>query len=173
MSNALAPKAAHESEAVMTQFILPSDANPTNAAFGGRVMEWIDICGAVAAQRHCRHTVVTASMDDLHFHTPIRIGWIVTLRARVLASFHTSMEVGVTVMAEEPSTGALHLTTSALLTFVAQTADGKKAKVPPLLLNTEEEKRAFQEAHARRDARLARKDQGKAWLQLFPSLPKD
>ena len=168
MSGALAGKSPQESEAVMTQFILPSDANPTNAAFGGRVMEWIDICGAVAAQRHCRHTVVTASMDGLHFHTPIRIGWIVTLRARVLAAFHTSMEVGVTVTAEEPMTGALHLTTSALLTFVAVLPDGKKASVPPLLLASEEERQAFQEAHARRDERLARKDQGKAWLRLFP-----
>ena len=131
-------------------------------------MEWIDICGAVAAQRHCRHTVVTASMDALHFHTPIRIGWIVTLHARVLASFHTSMEVGVVVNAEEPMTGAVHLCTSALLTFVAVDADGKKALVPPLQLDTDEERQAFQEAHARRDDRLARKDQGKAWMRLFP-----
>ena len=69
---------------VMTHMILPSDANPLNAAFGGKVMEWIDICAGIAAQRYCRKVVVTASMDDLHFHVPIRVGWIVTVRARVL-----------------------------------------------------------------------------------------
>src|SRR6476646_2922929 len=111
---ALPYKPPSESEAVMTQMILPSDANPLNAAFGGKVMEWIDICGGIAAQRHCRQVVVTASMDDLHFHAPIRVGWIVTLRARVLATFHTSMEVGVTVHAENPIIGEQSLTTSAL-----------------------------------------------------------
>ena len=103
--SAPAPKSPRESEVVMTQMILPSDANPLNAAFGGRVMEWIDICGAVSAQRHCRHAVVTASMDDLHFHAAVRVGWIVTLRARVLAAFRSSMEVGVTVTAENPLSG--------------------------------------------------------------------
>src|SRR3954463_1200085 len=97
-------KPARESEVVMTHMILPSDANPLNAAFGGRVMEWIDICAGIAAQRHCRHIVVTASMDDLHFHAPVQVGWTVTLRARVLATFHSSMEVGVTVTAENPFT---------------------------------------------------------------------
>src|SRR5712664_2873037 len=76
----LAPKSPRDSEVVMTQMMLPPDANPLNAAFGGKVMEWIDICGGIAAQRHCRKVVVTASMDALHFHAPIRVGWIVTLR---------------------------------------------------------------------------------------------
>src|SRR5262245_44051601 len=104
-TRALAPKLARASEVVMTQMILPPDANPLNAAFGGKVMEWIDVCGGIAAQRHCRQVVVTASMDELHFHAPIRVGWIVTLRSRVLAAFNTSMEVGVTVTAENPLTG--------------------------------------------------------------------
>lgn len=161
------PKPASESEAVMTQVILPSDANPLNAAFGGRVMEWIDICGGVAAGRHCRHAVVTASMDDLHFHTPIGVGWVVTLRARVLAAFHTSMEVGVTVHAENILTGAQHLTTSALLTFVALNPDGSKAPVPPLLLKTDAEREAFAEAHVRRKARLERKKSGGTWQAVL------
>jgi acyl-CoA hydrolase len=160
----LAAKSPSESEVVMTQMILPPDANPLNAAFGGKVMEWIDIAGGIAAQRHCRQVVVTASMDDLHFHAPIRVGWIVTLRARVLAAFHTSMEVGVTVTAENPFTGDKNLTTSALLTFVALDREGKKVLVPPLLITTDADKRAFAEAHARRDERLARKDQGKEWI---------
>jgi acyl-CoA hydrolase len=161
------PKPASESEAVMTQVILPSDANPLNAAFGGRVMEWIDICAGVAAGRHCRHAVVTASMDDLHFHTPIGVGWVVTLRARVLAAFRTSMEVGVTVHAENLLTGAEHLTTSALLTFVALNSDGTKAPVPPLRLDTEAERTASAEAHIRRIARLERKQAGASWQAVL------
>ena len=159
----LEPKAPSESEAVMTQVILPSDANPLSAAFGGRVMEWIDICAGVAAGRHCRHAVVTASMDDLHFHTPIHVGWVVTLRARVLAAFHTSMEVGVIVHAEDILTGGQHLATSALLTFVALNPDGTKAAVPPLRLLTEEDREAAAGAVERRQSRLERKQSSGGW----------
>ncbi len=151
----------------MTQMILPPDANPLNAAFGGKVMEWIDVCGGIAAQRHCRRVVVTASMDDLHFHAPIGVGWIVTLRARVLAAFHTSMEVGVTVTAENPLTGERHLATSALLTFVALDGEGRKVPVPPLLMETDEERAAAREAEARRSQRLARKAAGSQWLRAL------
>jgi len=165
--NELAPKSPRESEVVMTQMILPPDANPLNAAFGGRVMEWIDVCGGISAQRHCRQVVVTASMDELHFHAPVRVGWVVTLRARVLAAFHTSMEVGVVVTSENPFSGETRITTSALLTFVAFGADGGKVRVPPLLLESEEERQAFQEAQARREKRLARKNQTEGWRRLF------
>ncbi len=164
---ALAPKRPSESVVEMTQMILPSDANPLNAAFGGRVMEWIDICGAVAAQRHCRQSVVTASMDDLHFHAPVKVGWIVQLKARVLATFHSSMEIGVTVHSENPYTGEKHLTTSALLTFVALDAAGGKLPVPQLIVESPEEKQAQAEAIARRQARLAKKGEPVAWLKLF------
>ena len=161
-------KTPRESEVVMTQMILPSDANPVNAAFGGRVMEWIDICAAVAAQRHCRQTVVTASMDDLHFHAPIKIGWIVTLHGRVIAAFRTSMEVGVTVTAENPLTGEKHMATSALLTFVAINREGGKVPVPPLVLETEEERVAAREAESRRGERIARKSASHNWQRVFP-----
>ncbi|HVE82908.1 MAG TPA: acyl-CoA thioesterase [Myxococcales bacterium] len=169
----LQPKPARASEVVMTHMILPPDANPLNAAFGGKVMEWIDVCGGIAAQRHCRKVVVTASMDDLHFHVTIKVGWIVTLRARVLAAFRTSMEVGVVVEAEDPLQGLRQVATTALLTFVALEADGTKAPVPPLELVSEQEKRAFQQAQARRDERLARKAHAReAWQHLF-SGPSD
>jgi acyl-CoA hydrolase len=161
------PKSPSESIAVMSQIILPSDANPLEAAFGGRVLEWIDICGGIAAGRHCRHAVVTASMDDLHFHASIRVGWVVTLRARVLAAFRSSMEVGVRVIAENPLTGEQHLTTTALITFVALEPDGKRAPVPPLLLESDEERAAFEAAHARRRERLARKGSVLAWQRLL------
>jgi acyl-CoA hydrolase len=163
-----AAKSPRESEVVMTQLILPSDANNLNSAFGGKVMEWIDICGAVAAQRHCRQVVVTASIDDLHFHSPIRVGWIAQLRARVLAAFRTSMEVGVTVHAENPLTGERSLTTSALMTFVALNPDRSRAQVPPLKLETEEERVAAREAEERRAQRMARRKEDRAWLRVMP-----
>jgi len=161
------PKSPSASVAVMTQMILPSDANPLNAAFGGRVLEWIDICGGIAAGRHCRCSVVTASMDDLHFHASIRVGWVVTLRARVLAAFRSSMEVGVRVTAEDPFTGEGRLTTSALLTFVALHPDGSRAQVPPLKLESEAERAASEAAHDRRHQRLARKNSVPQWLRLL------
>jgi acyl-CoA hydrolase len=151
----------------MTQMILPSDANPLNAAFGGRILEWIDVCAGISAGRHCRHAVVTASMDDLHFHASIRVGWVVTLRARVLAAFRSSMEVGVRVTAENPLTGEHQLTTTALLTFVALDSDGTRATVPPLKLDTDAERAAFQAAHLRRQDRLERKGKVSEWQHLL------
>lgn len=166
----LAPKDPSESEVVMSQLILPSDANTLNAAFGGRVMEWIDICAAISAQRHCRENVVTASMDELHFHTAIRVGWIVVLRARVIATFRTSMEVGVTVTGENPLTGEQSLTTSALLTFVALAKDGSRVPVPPLRLETEEARAAAQAATKRREERIARRNVSSSWHDLVSSV---
>ncbi|MBU8894866.1 acyl-CoA thioesterase [Corallococcus sp. H22C18031201] len=151
----------------MTQLILPPDANNLDAAFGGKVMQWIDICGAIAAQRHCREVVVTASMDDLHFHAPIRVGWIALLHSRVLATFRTSMEVGVTVHAENPLTGERHLTTSALLTFVALDSAGQRVPVPGLILETDSERAAFAEAEARRAQRIARQKESQSWLKVM------
>jgi acyl-CoA hydrolase len=162
-----ADKSPRDSEVVMTQLILPSDANNLNSAFGGKVMEWIDICGAIAAQRHCREVVVTASIDDLHFHSPIRVGWIAQLRARVLAAFRTSMEVGVTVHAENPLTGERSLTTSAVMTFVALNKDGGRVMVPPLKLETEAERVAAREAEERRAHRIARQKEAQAWLKVM------
>ncbi|MFO0596168.1 MAG: acyl-CoA thioesterase [Myxococcaceae bacterium] len=152
----------------MTQLLLPGDANALGAAFGGSVMGWIDICAAVSAQRHARQAVVTASMDDLHFHAPIKIGFQVILRARVVAAFTSSMEIGVTVHAENPLTGERQLTTSALLTFVALDKDGKKLPVPPLAVENEIERVAAAEAQARRAERISRKGQtGQTWMKLL------
>jgi acyl-CoA hydrolase len=162
-------KSPSDSEVVMTQLILPSDANNLNSAFGGKVMEWIDICGAIAAQRHCRQLVVTASIDDLHFHSPIRVGWIAQLRARVLAAFRTSMEVGITVHAENPLTGERSLTTSAVMTFVALNKDGGRVLVPALKLDTEQERVAAREAEDRRAQRIARQKEAQAWLLVMGS----
>lgn len=161
------PRKGSDSIVEMTQLLLPGDANALGAAFGGSVMGWIDICAAVSAQRHSRQIVVTASMDDLHFHAPIKVGFQVILRARVIAAFRSSMEVGVTVHAENPLTGERQLTTSALLTFVALDSEGRKLPVPALALDSELERLAAEEATARRGERLARKDKGGAWLKLL------
>ena len=150
----------------MNHIVLPGEANSLGAAFGGHVMSWIDMTGAIAAQRHCRMTSVTASMDELHFHAPIRVGWVAVLHARVLAAFGTSMEVGVTVHAENPRTGERNLTTSALLTFVALDDKGVRSKVPPLVPETDEERGAAQGAQNRRTARLARKATDGEWVKL-------
>lgn len=162
----LTSKSPAESEVVMTQIILPPDANALDTAFGGKVIEWIDICGAIAAQRHCRRRVVTASTDDLHFHSAIKVGWVVTLKARVLATFRTSMEVGVVVTAEDPLRGEPHLTTSALLTFVAQDPDGSPAPVPPLALSTPAEHAVATQAIVRRRERLARRARAPEWMEV-------
>ena len=133
------------------------------------MLAWIDICAAVCAQRHCQEVSVTASMDDVHFHSPIGVGEAVTLRARVIAAFHTSMEVGVTVTAENLRNGKKRLSTSALLTFVALRPDGARADVPPLAFDSDAERAAQTEAQVRRDERLARRGIGRGWQQLLGS----
>lgn len=170
----MTPSTKHAAESVteMTQILLPGDANSLGAAFGGSVMGWIDICAAVCAQRHARQTVVTASMDDLHFHAPIKIGMAVTLRAQVIAAFNSSMEVGVIVHSEDPHTGERVLTTSALLTFVALDKDGKKLGVPALVPSSDAERVAAEDAKVRRSERLARKDRGARWLALLAGTAK-
>jgi len=153
MKDAKTPRA---SRVVMTQSVLPGDGNPLGTAFGGRIAEWIDIAGAIACQRHCRRRVVTASMDDLHFLKPIRVGMIVELRAQVNATFRTSMESGVRIESEDPLTGARAHVSSAYLTFVAQDEHGRPVDVPPLVLEDEEDRRRERDARQRRAIRLER-----------------
>src|SRR5437868_1421337 len=97
-------------EVVMTEIVLPSHTNALGTVFGGVIMSWIDIAGAIAAQRHCRRIVVTASIDDLAFISPVKQGWFVHIRARVNYTARSSMEVGVRVDAENPMTGEMHHT---------------------------------------------------------------
>lgn len=141
---------------VMTETVLPGDGNSLGTAFGGRIAQWIDIAGAVACQRHCRQRVVTASMDDLHFLLPIKVGMIVELRSQVNAAFRTSMEAGVRIESEDPLTGARAHVCTAYLTFVAQGEHGQAAEVPPLKLENDEDRRRAHDAGERRALRLAR-----------------
>jgi acyl-CoA hydrolase len=149
-------KTPRHSQVVMTETVLPVDANPLATAFGGKIAQWIDIAGAVACQRHCRSRVVTASMDDLHFVKPIKVGMIVELRAQVNAAFRTSMEAGVRVESENPLTGERVHACTAYLTFVAQDEHGLAVEVPALLLETDEDRRRHADALERRSGRLDR-----------------
>jgi acyl-CoA hydrolase len=153
----LTPKPASESFTEMVQVVLPNDANPLGFILGGTVMHLIDITGAIACHRHTRSLLVTAAVDGLQFLHPIRVGDLIILRARVTAAFHTSLEVAVEVFSERIETGERRLTSLAYLTFVTIDRDGHRVPVPPLLLETEEERTRAREAEARRAARLEAK----------------
>ncbi len=148
-------KAVSLSQVIMTQLVLPSHTNSLDTVFGGTVMSWIDICAAIAAQRHSNREVVTASIDQLNFIAPIKRGWVVNLKASVNFTSRTSMEVGVRVDAENPKTSEMFHTASAYLTFVALGSDGKPTRVPALDLTGDVEKRRFAAAEKRRLERLA------------------
>jgi acyl-CoA hydrolase len=138
----------------MTELVLPQDSNLLGNILGGRVMHMIDIAGAIAAHRHCHRQVVTASVDHLDFLNPVRVGDLIVLEAQVNRAFHTSVEVGVEVFSEDNVAGIRKHTTTAFLTFVALDKTGKPVPVPPLLVKTNEEKRRYREAGARRNLRL-------------------
>jgi len=129
--------------------VMPSQANPFGTAFGGAIVAWIDMVAGMAAQRHCGTEAVTASMDSLDFHVPIRVGEIVLLRAMVNYAGRTSMEVGVQVIRENPTTGEQVVTTTAHLTFVALDANKRPCPVPPLIPETDAEKRRYRNAEIR------------------------
>jgi acyl-CoA hydrolase len=138
----------------MTQLVLPEHTNALGTIFGGQVAAWIDVCGAISAQRFCRRQVVTASIDELTFLHPIQRGHIAIFRAVVNAAWGSSMEVGVTVDGEDPLTGECTRTSEAYLTFVALNEDGSRGVVPRLVADTEGGERRVEQANARRTHRL-------------------
>jgi acyl-CoA hydrolase len=153
-----APRPVSVSCVEMTQLVLPPDTNQHGSIFGGRVLQWIDIAGAIAAQRHSRRKVVTASMDEMHFLVPIKLAEVVILRACVNYVSRTSMEVGVRVEREVPTTGERFHAATAYLTFVCLDDDGKPTPAPLLELQTDLERRRYREAEMRRATRLAHRD---------------
>ena len=155
----LTPKRADDSATEMVQVVLPNDANPLGFILGGTVMHLIDIAGAIACHRHTRSLLVTAAVDGLEFLHPIKVGDMIILRSRVTCVFSTSLEVEVEVFSEETLTGKRQMTSRAFLTFVAVARDGQKHRVPPLLVETEEDKHRCEAAHVRRAERLARRAQ--------------
>ena len=141
----------------MVQVVLPNDANPLGFILGGTVMHLIDIAAAIACHRHTRTLLVTVAVDDLEFLHPIKVGDLIILKSRVTCAFTTSLEAQVDVYSEETLTGRRQLTSRAFLTFVAIDRQGGRVRVPPLLVETDEDRRICSEAHARRAARLAKK----------------
>ena len=141
----------------MTEVVLPQFTNALGNVFGGQIVSWIDICAAVAAQRHCRSVVVTASIDELHFIEPIKQGDVVILKGQVNAAFRTSMEIGVTVDSEDPLTGERRKAVKAYLTYVALDRHGRPHPVPALVRESEDDERRHDEATERRQLRLAQR----------------
>lgn len=148
------PHTPRASRVETVQIVLPGLTNTHGTIFGGILMQWIDIAAGVAAGRHSGGAVVTASMDRLHFMTPVNLGEIVTLQAQVNFAAKTSMEVGVRVLAEGRPGATPRQATRAYLTFVAIDDAGRPRPVPPLRPETAEEKRRFKDAARRRAARL-------------------
>jgi acyl-CoA hydrolase len=136
------------------EIVFPNDANPLGNIFGGRVMQLLDIVGSIAAMRHCRNAVVTASMDRLDFVSPAYVGEILILQASVNFVARTSMEVGVKVTAENPLTGERRHTSSAYVTYVSIDKSGHPVPIPAIQPETDEEKRRYAAAQRRREVRL-------------------
>lgn len=153
----LTPKRADESATEMVQVVLPNDANPLGFILGGTVMHLIDIAAAIACHRHTRSLLVTAAVDGLEFLHPIKVGDLIILKSRVTCTFTTSLEAEVEVFSEETLTGERRMTSRAFLTFVAIDQDGRKRRVPPLVMETDDDRRRSEAAHARRADRLKRK----------------
>jgi len=149
----LEPRTVRESQSQMAEEVLPNDANPLGTLLGGRLMHLIDIAGAMAAHRHSRSHVVTASMDHIDFREPVHIGDLLILNSSVNRAFNTSMEVGVKCWVENYIAGTTRHVASAYLTFVAVDRHGAHKAVPPVLPETDEEKRRYADAGRRRDLR--------------------
>jgi acyl-CoA hydrolase len=154
-------KFVRESASEYSELALPTDANGLGAFLGGKVMHLVDLAGAMAAMRHARRPVVTAAVDSLQFLHPVHIGEFIVLRSSVNRVFRTSMEVGVHVEIENMLTGEKLHTCSAYLTFVALDGEGKATAVPPVIPETEEDKRRYREAGDRREYRLAMRSRAK------------
>jgi acyl-CoA hydrolase len=136
------------------EMALPNDTNAHGTLLGGKVMHLVDLAGAMAAMRHARCTVVTASIDSMTFLLPIRVGQMVILRSSVNRVFHTSMEVGVKVFVEDLITGEVRHTSSAYLTFVAIDNAGGPVRIVPVIPETPDQERRYEEAGQRRRRRL-------------------
>ncbi len=147
-------KSVQESRVIMTEMVLPNDTNPLHNLMGGRLMHLMDIAAAISAQKHSNRIVVTASVDNVSFAHPIKLGNVVTLEAQVTRAFTSSMEVFVEVYAEDIPAGTKQLTNSAFLTFVAVDQTGRPIVVPEAIPETDKEHELFEAALRRRQLRL-------------------
>lgn len=154
MTSTPSPRPVSHSQTDMAQLVIPSDANILGNMLGGRVMHHMDLCAAVAAQRHAGRVCVTASVDRIDFIAPVRVGELLVLKASVNFAGRTSMEVGVICVGENARTGESRHTASAYFTFVALDDDLNPTPVPPIQPVTPVELRRYDEAQARRARRL-------------------
>src|SRR5882762_6676729 len=147
-------KTAKESLIVMTELVLPNDTNVFGNLMGGRLMYWMDIAAALAAGKHCNAPVVTASVDNISFENPIKLGNVVHIEAKLSRAFNTSMEVHIKVWGEDMTQQYRYKSNEAYYTFVALDLNRKPRPVPELIAETEEEKKLFEGALRRRQLRL-------------------
>lgn len=156
------PRPVHDSQSEMAEVVLPNDANPLGNLLGGRLMHLIDIAGALAAHRHSRSYVVTASMDHIDFLLPVHIGDLLILKSSVNRAFHSSMEVGVKCWVENYIAGTTRHVASAYLTFVAVDKDGHRHTVPQVIPETPEEQQRYEGAGRRRELRKTERERRKS-----------
>ncbi len=147
-------KTAKETYSVATEIVLPNDTNALGNLAGGRLLHWMDMVAAIASNRLCRRVVVTASVNNVSFNEPIRLGSIVTLEAKVSRSFNTSMEVYIDVFVEDSATGVRKKHNEAIYTFVAVDQNGCPLPVPQLVPESDEEKKRYESALRRRQLSL-------------------
>lgn len=147
-------KFAKESAVIKTEMVLPNDTNTLNNLMGGKLMHWMDIVAAIAAQKHSNSIVVTASADNISFKEPIALGNVVTLKAQVTRAFNSSMEIFIEVSAEDIPANKKVMTHRAFFTFVAVNENNKPSKIPELVPETPEEIENFEGALRRRQLRL-------------------
>lgn len=139
---------------MMNELVLPNDTNTLNNLMGGRLLHWMDIAAAIAAQKHSNRIVVTASVDNVSFKQPIKLGDVISIEAKVTRAFHTSLEVRLDVWAENIPSGSRVKSNEAYYTFVAIDMSGNTIPVPEVLPETEDEKKLFDGALRRRQLRL-------------------
>lgn len=147
-------KFARESHTIMNELVLPNDTNTLNNLMGGRLLHWMDIAAAISAQKHCNRIVVTASVDNVSFKHPVKLGDVISIEAQVTRAFNTSVEVHLVVWAQNIPSGTRVKSNEAFYTFVAIDQDGQTIAVPRLIPETEEEKKLYQQAQQRRELRL-------------------
>ena len=150
------PKRVAESQLTISQVMMPSDANPLGNILGGQIMKLVDESGGLSAMRHARRPVVTVAIDSMTFLSPVRVGNLLTLYASVNWVGKSSIEVGVRVEAENPISGEITHTNTAYAIYVALDENGRPTSVPPLILETGEERRHWNEANERQQFRLER-----------------
>ncbi len=155
MATQLEAKKVSDSETIMTEMIMPNDTNPIGNLMGGNLLRWMDIVGGICAGKHCERYVVTASVDNVAFQLPIRLGDVITLKASVTRAFNSSVEVYVEVFAANIKGKDNRRSNHAYFTFVGIDDETKKpCKIPPVLALTGEEEKLFEGALRRRQLRL-------------------